>query len=175
MDGPFVFQPKLIAPSAWIAPGAVVVGHVELEEDVSIWFTAVLRGDVEPIRVGERSNVQDGSVLHADPGFPCILEPDVTIGHRAIIHGARIARGALVGMGAVVLNGAVVGEESLIGAAALVPQGMEIPPRSLVLGVPARVVRELNEKEIEHLRQSAPRYVERARQYPTHPLFKSHR
>ncbi len=170
MQGPFHYRPELVSPSVWIAPGAIVVGEVSLADEVNIWFQAVLRGDVEPIRVGARSNIQDGSVLHADPGFPCDLAEDVTVGHRAVVHGATVERGALIGMGAVLLNGCVIGEESLIGAAALVRQGMIVPPRTLVLGVPARVVRDLTDEELAHLRESAPRYVERARFYRDHPV-----
>ena len=137
--------PALPPPGAWwLAPDAQLIGDVHVAEDVGIWFGAVLRGDNEPIRIGPGSNVQEHAVIHADPGFPAEIGAEVTIGHRAIIHGARIGDGALIGMGAIVLNGARIGEGSLIGAGALVPEGREIPPGSLVLGAPGKVARRLD-------------------------------
>jgi len=149
--------------AAFVAPGAHVVGDVQLGEDSSLWYGVVARGDVERIRVGARTNVQDNSVLHADPGHPCVLGEGVTVGHACIVHGARVEDHALVGMGAVVMNGAVVGAESLVAAGALVPEGMQIPPRSLVMGMPAKVRRELTPEEVEGLHASAERYVLNAR------------
>ncbi len=148
------------ADAIFVARDAVVVGDVRLGVDASVWFHAVIRGDVEEIRVGARTNVQDGSILHADAGFPCIIGDDVTIGHRAIVHGARVGDRALIGMGATVMNGAFVGEECIIGANALIREGQMIPPRSLVLGVPGKIVRELTEPELAMLRMSAMHYVE---------------
>jgi carbonic anhydrase/acetyltransferase-like protein (isoleucine patch superfamily) len=143
----------------WVADNAAVLGKVTIEEDASIWFNAVLRGDNEPITVGSRSNVQEGCVLHTDPGFPLIIEPDCTIGHMAMLHGCRIGRSSLIGIGAVVLNGAKVGEECLIGSKALIPEGREIPARSVVVGAPGKIVRQVNEKDLELIRWGVELYV----------------
>ena len=123
-----------IAPDAWIAPDAQVMGRVVLEASSSVWFGAVLRGDAEEILVGQGSNVQDLCCLHTDPGFPLVIGADCTIGHRAILHGCRIGDGVLVGMGATILNGAEIGEGALIGAGALIPEGRQVPPGALVTG-----------------------------------------
>ncbi len=147
--------------SAFLADGAILVGRVCVAEEASIWFNAVLRGDEEPIRVGRRSNIQDGAVLHTDPGCPCTVGEYVTVGHNAILHGCLVDRGATIGMGATVLNQARVGEESLVAANALVLEGMEIPPRTLAAGVPARVRRELTEEEIANFRKNTDGYVRR--------------
>ncbi len=152
-----------IHPEAWIAPTAVLIGRVEVRRGASIWWGAVLRGDNEPIIVGEDSNVQDGCVLHTDPGFPLEIGPGVTVGHQAMLHGCTIEEGALIGIGAVVLNGARIGRESLVGAKALVPEGREIPPRSLVMGIPARIRGELRPEQIERMRRGTQVYVARAR------------
>jgi len=146
----------------WIHETAVVLGDVVLSDDVSVWPTAVIRGDVERITVGARSNVQDGAVLHADPGMPTVIGEDCVIGHRAIVHGAVLEDGVLVGMGAIVLNGARVGSGSLIGAGALVTEGSVVPPGSLVLGMPGKVVRQLDAGAREVIRANARRYVEQA-------------
>lgn len=158
--------PRLPADgSAWIAPGAQVIGKVVLAEGVSIWFNAVLRADNEPMTIGRDTNVQDGCVFHVDPGFPLVIGADVTVGHKAILHGCTIGDGCLIGMGAVVMNGAKVGESCLIGANALVPEGREIPPRSLVLGQPAKVVRTLDDATVATIREASVRYRERQDQY----------
>lgn len=157
LDG---LAPKL--PGAgryWIAPTATVIGNVELQDDASVWFGAVLRGDSEPIVIGPQSNIQDLTVIHTDPGFPASIGRGCTIGHRAILHGCTIGENSLVGMGAIVLNGAVIGRNCLIGAGALVPERKSIPDNSLALGTPARVVRELDAAAIEQLRQTAAHYV----------------
>jgi carbonic anhydrase/acetyltransferase-like protein (isoleucine patch superfamily) len=133
-------QPR-VNPSVFIAPGAHVIGDVEIGEDSSLWFNAVLRGDLEPIVVGKGSNIQDGAVLHTDEGFPCVIGNNVTIGHRAVVHGATIEDEALVGMGAVVLNGAKLGKGAVLGAGAVLAEGKEIPAGMLALGVPAKVTR----------------------------------
>lgn len=148
-----------VHPTAFIAPGAYVVGAVEVGEGASIWFGAVVRGDLERVVVGPGTNVQDGAVLHADPGFPCLLGPEVTVGHRAVVHGAVVEEGALVGMGAVVLNGARIGKNAVVGAGAVVPPGMEVPEGRLALGVPARVVRPIDPPG------NAPRYRALAERY----------
>ena len=149
-------------PSAghfWVAPGATLVGDVRLEDEASIWFGAVLRGDYEPIVIGARSNVQDLSVIHTDPGFPAKVGADCTIGHRAILHGCTIGDNSLVGMGAIVLNGAIVGRNCLVGAGALIPEGKEIPDNSLVVGAPGKVVRSLDRDAAARLTLFAARYV----------------
>ena len=134
-----VLSPQL-HPSAFVAPSADLIGQVTLGAHSSVWFGAVLRGDTEAITVGEGSNVQDGAVLHADPGFPCILEAGVTVGHRAVVHGATCGAGSLVGMGAIMLNGSRLGAGAVLGAGALLPEGKEVPDGMLAVGIPARVV-----------------------------------
>ena len=151
--------------SYWIAPTAVVIGKVRLERDTSIWWGAVLRGDNELITIGRRSNVQDGCVIHTDPGFPCTVGPDVTVGHLAVLHGCTIGEGSLVGMGAFVLNGARVGRNCLIGARALIGEGKEIPDNSLVMGMPGKVVGEVRPEQTERIRHGTEVYVERGRRY----------
>lgn len=143
----------------WVAPTATVIGNVDIREDASIWFNSVIRGDNEEIVVGERVNIQEGCVLHTDPGFPMTLHPDCTIGHMAMLHGCTVEEGALVGIGAIVLNGARIGSGSLIGANSLIPEGKVIAPRSLVLGSPGRVVRELTDEQVAELKATAGRYV----------------
>jgi len=159
-------HPQLADPdSTWIAPGAHVVGRVHLGRDVSIWFGAVLRGDNDEIRIGDRTNIQDGAVLHADPGFPLNLGDDVTVGHRAIVHGCTIGAGSLVGMGATILNGARIGRNCLIGANALVTEGKAFPDNSLIVGAPARAVRTLDPESAERLTQTAGNYVANGRRF----------
>ncbi len=149
---------------AWIAPGAVVVGDVEIGADSSLWYGVVVRGDVHQIRIGARTNIQDNSVIHVTQGrYACILGDEITVGHRAVVHGCTIGDGALVGIGAIVLDGAQVGEEALIGAGCVVPPGVNIPPRSLVLGVPGRVVRSLSDEETQLQRERTLAYVDNAR------------
>jgi len=154
-----------IDPTAWVAESADLIGLVELAAESSVWFHCTLRGDNEPIRVGARSNVQDNCVLHTDPGYALVIGEDVTVGHQAMLHGCTIGDGALIGIQAIVLNGARIGRDCLIGAGALVAEGKEIPERSLVLGSPGRVVRELTDAEVANLRAGAGRYVQRARQF----------
>ena len=149
----------------WIAPDAHVIGRVRLAPDVGIWFGAVLRGDNEPIEVGERSNIQEGAMLHADPGFPLIIGPDVTVGHHAILHGCTVGAGSLIGMGATVLNGARIGAGCLVGAGALVTEGKEFPDNSLIVGAPAKAVRTLDAAAAERLRASALHYVANWRRF----------
>ncbi|MCB0128526.1 MAG: gamma carbonic anhydrase family protein, partial [Caldilineaceae bacterium] len=151
-----------IHPTVFVAPHAVIVGDVTLAEQCSVWFHATLRGDVEPIRIGERTNIQEGAVLHVDPGYPVTVGAGVTIGHRAIVHGATVQDHVIIGMGATVLNGAVIGANSIVGANALVTEGKVFPPGSLILGSPAKAVRTLTDEEIERIRQGAATYVARA-------------
>jgi carbonic anhydrase/acetyltransferase-like protein (isoleucine patch superfamily) len=159
---------RVVVPSNglyWVADNAIVLGKVTIEEDVSVWFGSVIRGDNDLITIGARSNVQDGCVLHTDPGFPLVMGPEVTVGHMAMLHGCKIGRGALIGIGAVVLNGAKIGEDCMIGAGAVIPEGKEIPPRSVVLGAPGKVVREVREKDLERIRWGVQLYVERWKAY----------
>jgi carbonic anhydrase/acetyltransferase-like protein (isoleucine patch superfamily) len=165
MSEPVRFQPELIDPSVFIAPGAHIVGDVTIGPESSVWFNAVLRGDTDSIRVGRRSNLQDGCVLHADRGLPCTIGNDVTVGHLAIVHGATVEDNVVIGMGSIVLNGARVGANSIIAAGALVTEGCVIPPNSLAMGMPAKVKRTLSMEEIERNRQSATHYVENAKRY----------
>ena len=144
----------------WIHSTAVVLGNVTLGDDSSVWPTAVIRGDVERVTIGARSNVQDGAVIHADPGKPTVVGDDCVIGHRAVVHGSRLEDAVLVGMGAILLNGTHVGSGSIIGAGAVCTENTIIPPGSLVLGVPARVVKQLGEESADRIRANARRYVE---------------
>jgi carbonic anhydrase/acetyltransferase-like protein (isoleucine patch superfamily) len=159
-------SPELPEDGEWfVAPGARVIGKVRLLSGASVWFNAVLRGDNEWIEIGEGSNVQDGAVFHTDPGCPLTLGRDVTVGHKAILHGCTVGDGALIGMGAVVLNGARIGKGCLIGANALVTEGKEIPDGSLVMGQPGKVVRALDAAAMADLRRSAERYRANAARY----------
>jgi len=151
--------------SAWIAPDAHVIGRVRLGRGVGIWFGAVLRGDNEWIEIGACSNIQEGAMLHTDMGHPLSVGPDVTVGHHAILHGCTVEEGALIGMGATVLNDARIGRGCLVGANALVTEGRVFPPGSLIVGAPAKAVRELDAAAIEGLRQSARAYVANARRF----------
>jgi carbonic anhydrase/acetyltransferase-like protein (isoleucine patch superfamily) len=149
----------------WVAPNATVIGRIIIESHASVWFGAVMRGDLEPIRLGECSNVQDNCVLHTDPGFPMTIGRDCTIGHMAMLHGCTIGEGTLVGIGATILNGAKIGKNCLIGAHSLIPEGKEIPDRSLVMGTPGRIVRELSDEEAAGLVEPAQRYVQNWQRY----------
>jgi carbonic anhydrase/acetyltransferase-like protein (isoleucine patch superfamily) len=160
-----VFRPDLVHRSAWIAPGAIVVGDVSIGEESSIWFNAVMRADSDPIRIGARTNIQDGCILHTDPGFPCTVGDGVTVGHGAIVHGAMVENDVLIGMRSVVMNGARIGAGSIIGTAAVVTEGMQIPPGSLVLGLPGKVARSVGAEELERTRATAARYVQRFKGY----------
>ena len=149
----------------WVAPNAVLLGKVELCDEASVWFGAVLRGDNELIRVGARSNVQDGCVLHTDPSFPLDIGPDCTIGHMVMLHGCTIGRGCLIGIGSIILNGAQIGDECLIGANTLIAEGKVIPPRSMVIGSPGKIVRELNDEDVKRFGAGAGRYVANWKRY----------
>jgi len=149
----------------WVAPDAVVIGRVTLGSEVGIWFGSVLRGDNEPIVIGARSNVQEHSVMHTDPGYPLTVGEDCTIGHRAILHGCTIGDNSLVGMGATILNGAVIGQNCLVGAGALITENKVFPDNSLIVGSPAKVVRTLDDAAIARLKVSAAHYVANARRF----------
>lgn len=152
----------LIDPTSWVAPNATVVGDVTLGPDSSVWYSAVLRGDGDRITVGAGSNLQDGVVLHTDPGFHLEVGAGVSVGHNAVLHGCRVEDGVLVGMGAIVMNGAVIGAGSMVAAGALVPAGVVIPPRSLVVGAPGKVRRETTEEEVAGIELNATFYVQLA-------------
>ncbi|MEX2180517.1 MAG: gamma carbonic anhydrase family protein [Gemmatimonadaceae bacterium] len=154
-----------IAKTAWVHGAATLIGDVTLGEQVSVWPGAVLRGDRDAIVIGDETNIQDGAVLHCDPGLPCRVGARVTIGDRAVVHGCTVEDGALIGIGAVVLNGAVVGEGSLVAAGAVVGEGMEIPPGSLVVGVPAKVLRQLNDEQRARIEKGYRTYVELKERY----------
>lgn len=154
-----------IAQDVFVAESADIIGEVEVKEGSSIWYRAVLRGDINKISIGKCVNIQDGCVLHSDKNAPTIIGDYVTIGHNAIVHGAQVKDRCLIGMGAVILNGAVIGEDSIVAAGSVVTQGKEIPPKSLVIGTPAKVVRQLTDEEIEHIRQSAINYMSLAKNY----------
>jgi len=154
-----------IDPTAWVADSAQLIGAVELGEQASVWFNCTLRGDNEAIRVGARSNIQENCVLHTDPGYPLTIGQQVTVGHQAMLHGCTIGDGSLIGIQAVLLNGARIGRECLIGAGALITEGKVIPDRSVVLGAPGRIVRQLSDEEAANLRASSEQYVARARYF----------
>lgn len=164
-----IYQLGDLAPevheSAWIADSAEVIGHVKLAADVSIWFNAVLRGDNELMTVGAGSNIQDGSVLHSDHGSPLTIGEGVTVGHQVMLHGCTVGDHSLIGIGAVVLNGAKIGKHCLVGAGALVTEGKEFPDGSMIIGSPAKVVRELTEAQIDGLKMSARHYIANAARY----------
>lgn len=159
------FRPELVDPTAFIAAGAVVLGNVTIGAQSSIWFNAVARGDSEAIRIGRQTNVQDLSLLHADPGFPCVLGDRVTVGHSAIVHGAIVEDDAMIGMGAVVMNGARIGAGSLVAVRALVLEGVQIPPGSVVMGSPGKVVRQVTDRDRERVRHAAEHYVAAAAEF----------
>jgi carbonic anhydrase/acetyltransferase-like protein (isoleucine patch superfamily) len=154
-----------ISPGAWAAPSADLIGDVQLESRASVWFAAVIRADNTPITIAADSNIQDGAVCHSDPGFPLIVGARVTIGHQAILHGCTIADDCLIGMGARILNGARIESDCIVGAGALITEGKHFGSGSLILGTPARAVRELTSEERQFLRASAAHYAEKAARY----------
>ncbi len=154
-----------VHPTAWVAEGAWLIGAVEVGEESSIWFNAVLRGDINAVRVGRRTNIQDGCVLHVTKEYPVILGDEITVGHMAMIHGCRIGARSLIGMNAVVLDNAEVGEQSLVAAGALVRENFRVPAGTMVAGVPARVVRDLTDEEKDGIVRSAAHYVAYAASY----------
>lgn len=154
-----------IAEGVFVAEGARIIGDVTIEDEASVWFNAVIRGDEYPIRIGKRSNVQDNAVLHVGGGFSCTIGDDVSIGHGAIVHGCEVGDGTLIGMGATILNGAKIGKYCIIGAGALVTEGKVIPDHSVVMGVPGKVVRQMTEADIEGRRKNVQVYVDSAKKY----------
>lgn len=147
-----------VDPEAWVAPNATLIGHVRLAARSSVWYSATLRAEAEPIDIGAGTNIQDGVVIHVDPEFPVRVGAGVSVGHNAVLHGCTVEDGALIGMGAIVLNGAVIGAGALVAAGALIAQGVVIPPNSLVAGVPGKVRRELSDAEVTHNRHNAAVY-----------------
>ncbi len=158
-------RPDLATEDLWVAPDAQVIGSVRLKAEASVWFQAVLRGDNEWIEIGERSNVQDASVLHTDPGCPLTVGDRVTIGHKVMLHGCTIGDDSLIGIGSIVLNNARIGANCIVGANSLITEGKEFPDGVLILGAPAKVARPLGEQEIAMITASADHYVENARRY----------
>ena len=157
-------SPK-IDKDSWYAPNSVLIGNVTLKKDANIWFNATLRGDLEPIIIGEGSNIQDGSVIHTDPGCPTIVGKGVTVGHMVMLHGCEISDDCIIGIGSTILNKAKIGKNCIIGANSLVTENKVIPDRSLVLGSPGKVVRQVTEEEIEHIKENARDYVENIKKY----------
>ena len=149
----------------WIAPNASVIGDVVLERDTSIWFNAILRADNEPITIGEGSNVQDGAIIHTDPGYACNIGKKVTVGHMAMLHGCSIGDGSLIGIGSVVLNGAKIGKNCIIGSKALVTEGMDVPDGSMVLGIPGKIKKTLTEEEQSVVPLGADHYIDNYKKY----------
>ncbi len=158
-------QAPQVADSAWVADSAQVMGNVTLGPDASVWFGTVVRGDTEHITIGAGSNIQDASVLHADHGMPLVVGERVTVGHQVMLHGCTIGDESLIGIGAVILNGAKIGRNCLVGAGALVTEGKEFPDGSMILGSPAKVVRQLSPEQIEGLRRSAQHYIDNAQRF----------
>lgn len=154
-----------ISESAWVAPNATIIGNVILEKNVSIWWNATLRGDTDQLSVGENSNIQDGSVLHTDPGLKLTIGKNVTVGHMVMLHGCTIGDGSLIGIGSIVLNRAVIGKHCLVGANTLIPEGKIYPDGSLIMGSPGKVVRTLSEEEIKKMGGGAERYVLNGQRY----------
>ena len=161
-------QPALTGDGHFVAPNAAVIGRVTLHAGASVWFSCVLRGDVEDITIGDGSNIQDGAVVHADPGFPVVVGRNVTVGHNAMLHGCRVGDGSLVGIGAVILNGATVGKGCLIAANALVTEGMDVPDGSVVMGSPGKVRKTLGEEERDRLALNATHYADNAAHFAEH-------
>ena len=154
-----------ISADSWIAPNAIIIGKVKLEKNSSIWFNAVLRGDIEKIVIGENSNIQDGSVLHTDPGYPLTVGKGVTVGHMVMLHGCEISDDTLIGIGSTILNKAKIGKNCIIGANTLVTENKTIPDNSLVLGSPGKVIRKVTDDEIKVIRENAKHYVKNSKRY----------
>ena len=161
----FEGQTPKIDPGSWVAPNAVIIGRVELKKNSNIWFNTTLRGDLEPIIIGENSNIQDGSVLHTDPGYPLKVGKNVTVGHMVMLHGCTIGDNSLIGIGAVILNNAKIGKNCLIGAKALITENKEIPDNSLVIGSPGKVVREITEEEKKAIIENTKHYQDNWKKY----------
>ncbi len=162
---PYLTHVPSVHPSAFVAPGASVIGRVVLEQGSSVWFGSVLRGDVNRIEIGEGTNIQDGSIVHVDDDHPCLIRHHVHVGHHANLHGCVVETGAMIGIGAIVLSGARVGSEAIIGAGSVVLEGTDIPPRMLAVGAPAKVVRPVTDKDLSYIRGWIAKYIELAKRY----------
>ena len=156
-----------VGDNAWVAPNATVIGDVRLGRNASIWWNATLRGDNDPIHIGDNTNIQDGSVLHTDEGVPMHIGNDVTVGHLVMLHGCTVGDGSLIGIGSVILNRAVIGKGCIVGANTLIPEGKVFPDKVLIVGSPGKVVRELSDEDVAKLKKSAEHYVDNARRYRT--------
>lgn len=156
-----------VHPSVFVAPGAYLIGDVAVGMESTIWFNAVLRGDEGPVKIGKRCSIQDNSTVHMYEGYPVIIEDEVTVGHNVILHGCKVGKRTIVGMGSTILDQVEIGEECIIGANTLIPSGKKIPPRSLVIGSPGKVVRELNEKDLQLIQLSIDTYVQKGKEYNT--------
>ncbi|TWD91581.1 carbonic anhydrase/acetyltransferase-like protein (isoleucine patch superfamily) [Neobacillus bataviensis] len=165
MKIPYNGKSPLIHESVFVAPGAYLIGDVQIGKDSTVWFNAVIRADDGPIIIGERCSIQDNSTIHLYEGFPVVIEDDVTIGHNVILHGCKVGRSSVVGMGSTLLDNVEVGEECIIGANTLLAGGIKIPPRSLVLGSPGKVVRELTDKDLQMLQMSSEHYVQKGKEF----------
>ncbi|MDF2815510.1 MAG: acetyltransferase [Paenibacillus sp.] len=165
MNHPYNQILPYVHPSVFTAAGVQLIGDVHVEEECSLWYNTVLRGDLAPIRIGARTNIQDGCIGHVNTNQPLIVESEVSVGHGAIIHGCVVGRGTLIGMGAIVLNGANIGEYALIGAGSLVTENKVIPPYTLSLGSPAKVIRELTEQDLQRMKRTMESYVHKGREY----------
>ncbi len=154
-----------IATDAWVAPGAVIIGDVQLRSKSSVWFGAVIRADNDSVVIGEGSNIQDGSIIHIDPGYPLRLHEKVTVGHKVMLHGCTVKDRSLIGIGSILLNGCVIGKNSIVGANTLIPEGKEYPDGVLILGSPGKVVRELTEEQQQSLEDAAQHYIANAKMY----------
>ena len=154
-----------IDKDSWFAPNSVLIGNVTLKKDANVWFNATLRGDVEPIIIGEGSNIQDGSVIHTDPGCPATIGKNVTVGHLVMLHGCTIEDDCLIGIGSTILNKAKIGKNSIIGANALITENKVIPERSLVVGSPGKVIRQVTDEEIKHIKENAEHYIKNYKKY----------
>ncbi|MEZ6094258.1 MAG: gamma carbonic anhydrase family protein [Pirellulaceae bacterium] len=159
-----VFHANLVASSAFIAANATVLGQVEIQAKASVWFGAVIRGDIERVLIGAETNIQDQCVIHADPGFPCEIGERVVVGHAAVVHGAIIESDCMIGIGAIVLNGARIGAGSIVGAGCVVPEGMQVPPYSVAMGVPAKLVRQTTDTDRNRIQHGVQNYVNASRQ-----------
>ncbi len=162
---PYKGKSPSVHESVFVAPGAYVIGDVQIGKESTVWFNAVIRGDDGPIIIGERCSIQDNSTLHLYEGFPVIIEDDVTIGHNVVLHGCKVGKRSIIGMGSTLLDNVEVGEECIIGANTLLAGGIKIPPRSLVLGSPGKVVRELTDKDLQMLQMSSESYVQKGKEY----------
>ncbi|HHV63689.1 MAG TPA: gamma carbonic anhydrase family protein [Peptococcaceae bacterium] len=162
---PYQGHTPLIGENVYIAEGAQLIGKVQVGDLSSIWFNCVLRGDLSSITIGKRTNIQDLTLIHVNSGQPVIIEDDVSVGHSCVLHGCKIGKGSLIGMGAIILNDSVIGENCLVAAGSLIPERKVFPPNTLIMGSPAKVVRELTPEEIANIHQTSQRYMERAQEY----------